>query len=205
MIQQAQSGTGKTATFCAGILNNLDYNLLECQVRDCRDLSGSWGGGGCGSLGSSSSSGWRGAAGAQQRSERAAAAVGRAGAGRRERGCMDAARRRGSSSSRRCAGGGTQQQRRQQRLRRDMLQQQRQQQCLAAAAAKAARAAAHGWHACCSGCAVPCSSARRDCLAPPVFPTRVNFAVHRPWCWRPLVSWPSRSRRSCAPWATTCR
>ena len=32
MIQQAQSGTGKTATFCAGILNNLDYNLLECQA-----------------------------------------------------------------------------------------------------------------------------------------------------------------------------
>ncbi|GBF93533.1 eukaryotic initiation factor 4A [Raphidocelis subcapitata] len=31
VIQQAQSGTGKTATFCAGILNNLDYNLLECQ------------------------------------------------------------------------------------------------------------------------------------------------------------------------------
>lgn len=32
VIQQAQSGTGKTATFCAGILNNLDYNLRECQV-----------------------------------------------------------------------------------------------------------------------------------------------------------------------------
>ena len=31
VIQQAQSGTGKTATFCAGILNNLDYNLAECQ------------------------------------------------------------------------------------------------------------------------------------------------------------------------------
>lgn len=31
MIQQAQSGTGKTATFCAGILNNLDYNTPECQ------------------------------------------------------------------------------------------------------------------------------------------------------------------------------
>lgn len=26
VIQQAQSGTGKTATFCAGILNNLDFN-----------------------------------------------------------------------------------------------------------------------------------------------------------------------------------
>lgn len=32
VIQQAQSGTGKTATFCAGILNNLDYQNLECQV-----------------------------------------------------------------------------------------------------------------------------------------------------------------------------
>lgn len=32
VIQQAQSGTGKTATFCAGILNNLDYNTVECQA-----------------------------------------------------------------------------------------------------------------------------------------------------------------------------
>jgi translation initiation factor 4A len=32
VIQQAQSGTGKTATFCAGILNNLDYQNLECQA-----------------------------------------------------------------------------------------------------------------------------------------------------------------------------
>eukprot|EP00884_Botryococcus_braunii_P018271 jgi/Botrbrau1/5127/Bobra.0128s0035.1 len=32
VIQQAQSGTGKTATFCAGILQNLDYNLTECQA-----------------------------------------------------------------------------------------------------------------------------------------------------------------------------
>lgn len=32
VIQQAQSGTGKTATFCAGILQNLDYNLNECQA-----------------------------------------------------------------------------------------------------------------------------------------------------------------------------
>ncbi len=32
VIQQAQSGTGKTATFCAGILNNLDYNLPDCQA-----------------------------------------------------------------------------------------------------------------------------------------------------------------------------
>jgi superfamily II DNA/RNA helicase len=31
VIQQAQSGTGKTATFCAGILNNLDYGLVQCQ------------------------------------------------------------------------------------------------------------------------------------------------------------------------------
>lgn len=31
VIQQAQSGTGKTATFCAGILQQLDFNLLECQ------------------------------------------------------------------------------------------------------------------------------------------------------------------------------
>lgn len=32
VIQQAQSGTGKTATFCAGILQCLDYNQLECQA-----------------------------------------------------------------------------------------------------------------------------------------------------------------------------
>lgn len=32
MIQQAQSGTGKTATFCSGILQQLDYGLLECQA-----------------------------------------------------------------------------------------------------------------------------------------------------------------------------
>ncbi len=32
VIQQAQSGTGKTATFCAGILQNLDYTILECQA-----------------------------------------------------------------------------------------------------------------------------------------------------------------------------
>eukprot|EP00951_Prasinocladus_malaysianus_P025700 scaffold225962_cov42-Prasinocladus_malaysianus.AAC.1 len=31
VIQQAQSGTGKTATFCAGVLNNLNYDQLECQ------------------------------------------------------------------------------------------------------------------------------------------------------------------------------
>jgi translation initiation factor 4A len=31
VIQQAQSGTGKTATFCAGILNNLDFTVTECQ------------------------------------------------------------------------------------------------------------------------------------------------------------------------------
>jgi len=32
VIQQAQSGTGKTATFCAGILNNLDYSMQDCQA-----------------------------------------------------------------------------------------------------------------------------------------------------------------------------
>ena len=32
VIQQAQSGTGKTATFCSGVLQQLDYNLLECQA-----------------------------------------------------------------------------------------------------------------------------------------------------------------------------
>ncbi|KAK9741997.1 hypothetical protein RND81_03G142200 [Saponaria officinalis] len=32
VIQQAQSGTGKTATFCSGILEQLDYDLLECQA-----------------------------------------------------------------------------------------------------------------------------------------------------------------------------
>ena len=32
VIQQAQSGTGKTATFCAGILQSLDFNLNECQA-----------------------------------------------------------------------------------------------------------------------------------------------------------------------------
>lgn len=32
VIQQAQSGTGKTATFCAGILQRLDYGELECQA-----------------------------------------------------------------------------------------------------------------------------------------------------------------------------
>ncbi|KDD74664.1 DEAD/DEAH box helicase [Helicosporidium sp. ATCC 50920] len=32
VIQQAQSGTGKTATFCAGILQRLDYAKAECQA-----------------------------------------------------------------------------------------------------------------------------------------------------------------------------
>jgi len=32
VIQQAQSGTGKTATFCSGILQQLDYNVTECQA-----------------------------------------------------------------------------------------------------------------------------------------------------------------------------
>lgn len=31
VIQQAQSGTGKTATFCSGVLQQLDYDLTECQ------------------------------------------------------------------------------------------------------------------------------------------------------------------------------
>ncbi|EFJ32259.1 hypothetical protein SELMODRAFT_143895 [Selaginella moellendorffii] len=32
VIQQAQSGTGKTATFCSGILQQLDGHLNECQA-----------------------------------------------------------------------------------------------------------------------------------------------------------------------------
>jgi translation initiation factor 4A len=32
VIQQAQSGTCKTATFCSGVLQQLDYSLLECQA-----------------------------------------------------------------------------------------------------------------------------------------------------------------------------
>ncbi|KAB5563848.1 hypothetical protein DKX38_003902 [Salix brachista] len=32
VIQQAQSGTGKTATFCSGILQQLDYGLVQCQA-----------------------------------------------------------------------------------------------------------------------------------------------------------------------------
>lgn len=32
VIQQAQSGTGKTATFCSGILQQLDYDVVECQA-----------------------------------------------------------------------------------------------------------------------------------------------------------------------------
>ncbi|KAJ6924364.1 hypothetical protein NC652_017605 [Populus alba x Populus x berolinensis] len=32
VIQQAQSGTGKTATFCSGILQQLDYDIVECQA-----------------------------------------------------------------------------------------------------------------------------------------------------------------------------
>lgn len=41
VIQQAQSGTGKTATFCAGILNNLDMQKLECQA-SLRKGRGGW-------------------------------------------------------------------------------------------------------------------------------------------------------------------
>ncbi|KHG04102.1 Eukaryotic initiation factor 4A-14 [Gossypium arboreum] len=32
VIQQAQSGTGKTATFCSGILQQLDYAVVQCQA-----------------------------------------------------------------------------------------------------------------------------------------------------------------------------
>lgn len=32
VIQQSQSGTGKTATFCSGVLQQLDYELLGCQA-----------------------------------------------------------------------------------------------------------------------------------------------------------------------------
>ncbi|CAK9177132.1 unnamed protein product [Ilex paraguariensis] len=32
VIQQTQSGTGKTAIFCSGILQQLDYGLVECQA-----------------------------------------------------------------------------------------------------------------------------------------------------------------------------
>ncbi|MED6152140.1 hypothetical protein PIB30_089087 [Stylosanthes scabra] len=32
VIQQAQFGTGKTATFCSGILQELDYTLVECHA-----------------------------------------------------------------------------------------------------------------------------------------------------------------------------
>ncbi|KAI6671760.1 hypothetical protein NL676_006645 [Syzygium grande] len=32
VIQQAQSGTGKTATFCSGILQQLDYDVVQCQA-----------------------------------------------------------------------------------------------------------------------------------------------------------------------------
>ncbi|XP_057957825.1 eukaryotic initiation factor 4A-8-like isoform X2 [Malania oleifera] len=32
LIQQAQSGTGKTAIFCSGILQQLDYGMFECQA-----------------------------------------------------------------------------------------------------------------------------------------------------------------------------
>ncbi|GJX85882.1 eukaryotic initiation factor 4A-15 [Tanacetum coccineum] len=32
VIEQAQSGTGKTATFCTGILQLLDYKLVRCQA-----------------------------------------------------------------------------------------------------------------------------------------------------------------------------
>ena len=33
VIQQAQSGTGKTATFCSGVLQHLDYTLVLAPTR----------------------------------------------------------------------------------------------------------------------------------------------------------------------------
>lgn len=32
VILQGQTGTGKTTTFCAGILQQLDYSLVQCQA-----------------------------------------------------------------------------------------------------------------------------------------------------------------------------
>ncbi|CAO2183193.1 unnamed protein product [Urochloa humidicola] len=32
VIRQARSGTGKTATFCCGILQQLDYEIVQCQA-----------------------------------------------------------------------------------------------------------------------------------------------------------------------------
>lgn len=32
VIQQADAGAGKTTTYCAGILQKLNYNLLDCQA-----------------------------------------------------------------------------------------------------------------------------------------------------------------------------
>ncbi|XP_073223441.1 eukaryotic initiation factor 4A-8-like [Cicer arietinum] len=32
VFQQAQSGIGKTTTFCSGILQQLNYRLVQCQV-----------------------------------------------------------------------------------------------------------------------------------------------------------------------------
>ncbi|KAF2586314.1 hypothetical protein F2Q70_00037370 [Brassica cretica] len=32
VIQQAQSGTGKTATFCSGVLQQLDFAIVQCQA-----------------------------------------------------------------------------------------------------------------------------------------------------------------------------
>ena len=44
VIAQAQSGTGKTATFSISILQQIDTNLRECQVRNYRlpKSKGSW-------------------------------------------------------------------------------------------------------------------------------------------------------------------
>ena len=32
VIQQAHSATGKMATFCSGVLQQLDYDVVKCQV-----------------------------------------------------------------------------------------------------------------------------------------------------------------------------
>ncbi|KAJ8572910.1 hypothetical protein K7X08_009421 [Anisodus acutangulus] len=42
LYDEAQSGTGKTATFCSGVLQQLDYSLVECQalvLAPTRDLA----------------------------------------------------------------------------------------------------------------------------------------------------------------------
>jgi translation initiation factor 4A len=41
VIQQSVPGQGKTTAFCAGILNNLDMQKLECQA-SLRKGRGGW-------------------------------------------------------------------------------------------------------------------------------------------------------------------